>query len=147
MLFIASLINIAVVTLAVLIHYECLVLLSKHMPKTQFKPRFRLVFGVLGALIAHSLEVWLFALAYYWLLQSGNWGQFIGEFDGELLDCVYFSYTLFTTLGFGDIAPVGHIRFLTGIQSLTGLVLITWSASFLYYQMEKYWHGTDTDTD
>jgi len=46
---------------------------------------------------------------------------------------VYFSYTL------GDIEPLGNIRFLAGIESLTGLVLITWTASFLYYEMQRYW--------
>ncbi|HHO59743.1 MAG TPA: two pore domain potassium channel family protein, partial [Thiotrichales bacterium] len=29
--------------------------------------------------------------------------------------------------------------YLTGIESLTGLVLITWTASFLYYEMQRYW--------
>ncbi|MEC4681791.1 MAG: two pore domain potassium channel family protein, partial [Nitrospirota bacterium] len=29
------------------------------------------------------------------------------------------------------------IRFLTGIEALSGLVLITWTASFLYLQMQK----------
>jgi hypothetical protein len=55
------------------------------------------------------------------------------------MDCVYFSFTTFTTLGFGDIAPMGDIRYLTGTESLTGLVLITWTASFLYVEMRKFW--------
>jgi hypothetical protein len=31
-----------------------------------------------------------------------------------------------------------------GIESLTGLVLITWTASFSYLSMERFWgaHGT-----
>lgn len=105
----------------------------------RLKPRLKIVFGVFGALAAHSIEVWIFALAYYQKLKSGLFGHFEGNFDGSLLDCVYFSFTSFTTLGFGDIEPVGHIRFLTGIESLTGLVLITWSASFLFYEMQRYW--------
>ena len=66
-------------------------------------------------------------------------GSLIGNFNGTLLDCVYFSFTTFTTLGFGDIEPNGRLRFLTGIESLTGLVLITWTASFLYFEMQRYW--------
>jgi hypothetical protein len=42
-------------------------------------------------------------------------------------------------LGFGDLAPVGAIRFLSGTEALTGFTLITWSASFLYLEMEAFW--------
>jgi len=52
---------------------------------------------------------------------------------------LYFSFTVYTTVGFGDIYPQGELRFLTGIESLTGLVLITWTASFLYVKMTRYW--------
>ena len=55
------------------------------------------------------------------------------------MDCAYFSFTIYTTLGFGDIVPHGNMRYLTGLESLTGLVLITWSASFLYYEMQRHW--------
>ncbi|MFT4711984.1 MAG: hypothetical protein ACJAVI_003833 [Candidatus Azotimanducaceae bacterium] len=71
--------------------------------------------------------------------QAGGWGYFEGNFTGKLFDCVYFSLTTFTTLGFGDITPQGSIRYLTGIEPLTGLVLITWTASFLYFEMRQYW--------
>jgi len=68
-----------------------------------------------------------------------KWGHLSGEFNGSLMDCAYFSFTVYTTLGFGDIQPNGHLRYLTGIESLTGLVLITWTASFLYFEMQRYW--------
>ena len=138
-IFFATILNCVIVSLAVMIHYECLFHMSKKIPDLPIKPRFRIVVGVFGALIAHSIEVWIFAFAYYFLIKSGQWGSLAGNFNGSLLDCVYFSYTNFTTLGFGDIVPSGDIRFLTGIESLTGLVLITWSASFLFYEMQKYW--------
>lgn len=96
--------------------------------------------GVVGALIAHSVEVWVFAVGYYFQLKNPAFGHMTGEFDGSFWDCVYFSFTTFSTLGFGDIEPHGLVRFLTGIESLTGLVLITWSASFLFIKMQKYWH-------
>jgi len=128
-----------VVTAAVVIHYEILYQLSLLMPKLHFIHRFRIAFGVIGALVAHALEIWLFAITYYFLIIYGGWGYLEGNFDGTLLDCVYFSFTTYSTLGFGDIEPYGNIRFLTGIESLTGLVLITWTASFLYYQMQQYW--------
>jgi hypothetical protein len=64
-------------------------------------------------------------------------GQLEGNYNGTLLDSAYFSFTTYSTLGFGDIQPMGDIRFLTGLESLTGLVLVTWSASFLYFEMQR----------
>ena len=64
-----------------------------------------------------------------------------GDFDGGFVDCVYLSFTCFTTVGFGDVVAIGHIRFLTVLEALTGLVLITWSASFLFLQMEQFWNS------
>jgi hypothetical protein len=134
-----TLINALVVVLAVIIHYECLLRLNDWLPRLNVWSPFRIVVGVLGALVAHALEVWCFALVYYLMAQSGKWGNLTGQFDGSLLDCVYFSFTTYTTIGFGDISPVGDLKFLTGLEALTGLVLITWTASFLFLEMQKYW--------
>lgn len=136
----ATFINIFLVALAVMIHYEFLSRLSHFPDNKPIKPRLRVLKGVVGALIAHSVEVWVFAAGYYFQLKNPAFGTMTGEFDGSFWDCVYFSYTTFSTLGFGDIEPHGLVRFLTGIESLTGLVLITWSASFLFIKMQKYWH-------
>ena len=103
------------------------------------KHRFRIVFGVFGALFAHTIEILLFSVAYFYLPYLEGWGNISGEFNGSFLDCVYFSYTTFTTLGVGDIQPHGLIRHLVGLESLTGLLLITWTASFLYFEMQRYW--------
>jgi len=105
----------------------------------KIKHRLRIVFGVFMALIAHAIEIWIFATAYYIMNKSDSWGKLVGNFDGSLMDCGYFSFATYTTLGFGDIEPLGNLRYLTGIESLTGLVLITWTASFLYYEMQRYW--------
>ena len=128
-----------IIALAVLIHYEFLHRISIVIPRMTIKHRFRIVFAVFGALVAHSIEVWIFSVAYYLLPHVKQWGYLDGNFDGSLMDCLYFSYTTFTTLGFGDIEPHGHIRHLVGLESLTGLLLITWTASFLYYEMQRYW--------
>ncbi|MGB5446476.1 MAG: potassium channel family protein [Psychromonas sp.] len=134
------LVNVFIITLAVLIHYEFLYRISLAIPKMKIKHRLRIVVGVFGALIAHTIEIWLFAIAYYFMPQIHETGYLEGNFDGSLLDCVYFSFTTFTTLGFGDIQPRGNIRLLVGLESLTGLLLITWTASFLYYEMQRYWY-------
>lgn len=132
-------VNALLVAAAVLIHYAFLWRMSQSMPWLRTRYSFRVLVGVFGALIAHSVEVLLFAIAYYVIHWYTDWGHLEGRFDGSLLDCVYFSFTTFTTLGYGDVEAVGDIRHLTGLQALTGFVLITWTASFLYLEMQKYW--------
>ncbi|WP_339668356.1 potassium channel family protein [Dasania marina] len=138
-MFIVSIIITVVVATSVLIHYEFLARMSSYLLVWSFSPRYRIVTGVLVALVAHAIEIWLFAFTYYAMIQTGLWGSLQGHVDGSFLDCVYFSFTSYTTLGFGDIYPTAELRFLTGVESLTGLVLITWTASFLYLAMGKEW--------
>lgn len=132
-------VNCLVVTLAVMVHYEFLSFLTRALKKMRAAHRFRIVAGVLGAMLAHSIEIWIFALAYYFMHGHGHFGDLIGNFTGSLLDCAYFSFTVFTTLGFGDIEPTGPLRFMAGLESLTGLLLIAWTASFLFYEMQRFW--------
>ena len=58
-----------------------------------------------------------------------------------LFDTIYLSATTYSTLGYGDLTPTGHIRFLYGTESLTGLVLITWSASLTFIELQRQWQG------
>jgi hypothetical protein len=134
----AFLINSLLITIAVTIHYEVLRLLSVTIPKLQIKHRLRVIVGVFGTICAHVIEIWMFGLAFYLLTQYGDFGSLGSNFDGSLIDSVYFSFTNYTTVGYGDIEPFGALRFLTGVESLTGLSLITWSASFMFIEMSKF---------
>ena len=138
-LLVLSAINCLVVAVAVLIHYEVLYRLTRWLPKSGVKHQYRIVVGLAGAMFAHIAEIWVFAFTYYLMVVKLGWGSFGGAFENTLRDCFYFSFTTFTTLGFGDIQPYNDVRYLTGIESLTGLVLITWTASFLYLEMQNYW--------
>jgi len=133
------LVNMLVIGLAVVIHYEFLYRITRTMPTLKIRHRFRIVLGVFVALTAHAVEVWLFGVCYFLMNHAQGWGHLVGNFDGSLLDSVYFSFTIYSTLGTGDIEPHGDLRFLVGLESLTGLVLITWTASFLYLEMTRYW--------
>lgn len=132
-------VNLLVIGTAVMIHYEFMYRFTLLMPRMKIRHRFRIVLGVFGALTAHAVEVWIFAVSFYYMHHAEGWGELEGNFAGSIMDCVYFSFTTYTTLGFGDVEPHGDLRFLTGLESLTGLLLITWTASFLYLEMTRYW--------
>ncbi|MGM0951589.1 MAG: potassium channel family protein [Pseudomonadota bacterium] len=134
-----TLLNVFLVCLVVVIHNEALMRMSTMLPKMHRSHHFRLTFSVLGCLTAHALQVWIFATAFYFMHHAEGWGHLAGNFSGTLLDAVYFSFTTFTTLGYGDIEAIGQLRYLTGIEALTGFLLITWSASFLFLEMQRYW--------
>ncbi len=132
------LINILVVSLAVLIHTTSLWQLAR-LIKNISNPQLQMVTGVIGCLVAHAFEIWLFALTFFLLINHFPNHSFLGLDNPSLLDCVYFSFTTFSTLGYGDLTPLGHIRFVAGIESLTGLVLVAWTASFLFLEMKNSW--------
>lgn len=119
--------------LAILLHYEFLARLTK----IKIKYRLSLVFIVVSLLISHILQVLIFAIGFQilYLFDLGN----LTSSTQSFFDFIYFSFTTFSTLGYGDLNPLGHFRFLAGLEALLGFVLITWSASFLYYEMQKYW--------
>jgi hypothetical protein len=45
----------------------------------------------------------------------------------------------YASLGFGDVYPVGVMRLVAGIEALTGLLMIGWTASFTYLEMCRHW--------
>lgn len=144
-MFITYLINTLIVATAVGIHFEMLNWLSIKVPQMTVRNRSRVVIALLGAIFAHLVEIWLFAVAYYFIINYEKIGALEGNFDGSLYDCFYFSISTYTTVGYGDIEPLGDVRFLAGLEALTGLVLITWTASFLFVEMQKFWVRDNQD--
>lgn len=125
--------------ICVLLHYEALSIMSRRLPAIRLRRRARVVVAILGIMLTHVVQVWIFGLTYWLLDHFPTLGRLPGEFDEGALDFVYFSVVTYTTLGFGDIVPVGAIRILAGTEALLGLTLITWSASFTFLEMQRDW--------
>jgi Ion channel len=127
------------VAAAVLMHYEGLTWLASGLLKLRALKRSRVLIGVYGVIILHVVEIWLFGAALWALMRAPSAGHITGVAQPSFLDAIYLSAVTFTTVGFGDLAPVGAVRFLSGTEALTGFILITWSASFLYIEMQEFW--------
>jgi len=134
-----SVLNLLAAAVVVIIHYEALSRIPAIINLLPVKPRLRILFAVFASLVAHIVEIWIFALVYYFQHHADNQASLEGTFDGSLIDAAYFSITTYTTVGFGDIQPIGDLRFLAGIESLVGLLLITWTASFIFIEMQRHW--------
>ncbi|SEO26076.1 Ion channel [Nitrosospira multiformis] len=91
---------------------------------------------MMGLLIAHFLEVGVLPLPYMFVEHEMGFGRIAGITTGDIFDYSSISYT---TVGFGDLVPVGAIRMLSAAEGLAGLSLITWSASFTFLAMQRFW--------
>jgi hypothetical protein len=124
----------------VLVHYEALRFTGRLLPRLPIRPRQRVLVVIATCFGAHLLEIVLYAVAFAALHAHGGFGRIEGQFDATALDFFYFALTSYTTLGIGDVYPVGPMRVVAGIEALNGFLLITWSASFTYLMMQRYWH-------
>lgn len=127
------------VVVAVLLHYEALLIISKSIEKSGLPHRQRILGMAFGVILTHIAEIWLFALVGWWLTEHEGIGALAGYDAFNFLDYVFFSAVSYTTVGYGDIYALGPVRFLYGMLALTGFVLITWSASFTFIEMQKHW--------
>ena len=126
------------IVLTTVTHYEVLRLLSFGLPRVRVRPRAKLLVVMFSAFVAHGIEILLYGLAAYFLIHRLRLGTLAGG-ESSLENCLYFSAETFTSLGFGDFVPGGPLRLLAGAEALNGLLLIGWSASYVYIGMERFW--------
>ncbi len=133
------------VVICVVAHYEALRLISRWVPRPRHQERRGVVYLILCLLVVHMLEIWLFGLVNFVMVQRDGFGTLAGMANVTVFDCVYYSAMVYTTVGFGDIVPEGPIRFSAGMEGITGLTMIAWSASFTFLTMTRNWSNNGTD--
>ena len=131
--------SLVLIALTTLIHYEVLRGLHVGLPTLRIPIRTKLLVVIFGTFVAHVTEIALYAVSLFALIHYGDVGDLGGEKTTTFVECLYFSAETYTSLGLGDIAPLGPVRMLAGVEALNGLLLIAWSASFTYLSMEKFW--------
>lgn len=114
-MFVVALACCLLVVVSTVLHHEVLNGLNAGLPALRIPNRAKLVVVILAA------------------------GSLVGTTGFLLANCMYFSAETYTSLGFGDLTPHGPVRVLAGVEALTGLLLIGWSASFTYISMERFW--------
>ncbi|MFY9287952.1 MAG: ion channel [Alphaproteobacteria bacterium] len=140
--FIGWVIASALVLLTIGIHYEIMRIVSDILIPWGLKKLHdrRIIMLMMAALIVgHILEIWIFAIAMLCITFAPQLGYLSGNYDNTLNSLLYFSAVNYTSLGYGDIHPHGAIRSLFVSETLAGLMMIAWSASFTYLKMEQIW--------
>ena len=105
---------------------------TRQWPKIEadFRPRrnlpvFLALFGVI--LILHLIEIGVWAGVYFWQ-------HCLPDFETSL----YFSGATYTTLGYGDVVLPRPWRLAGVLESLTGVLLLGWSAAFFFTVVSRF---------
>jgi hypothetical protein len=120
-------------------HYRVLLWLGSNTQKFNLERQSQVLVIVIALFLAHIVEIGFYALVYNWSVSLLDLGVFEGAPVGNAMNYLYYSGVIYTTLGLGDIQPLGHIRFITAVEALNGFLLITWSASFTFLAMGRLW--------
>ena len=137
---IVALLCLVLLVATTLLHYEVLTLLGLTLDRVQWPRRLKVVAAVLGCFVGHALGALLYAVGLWWMMRADALhAQPSNAAPWDFSDALAFSAEAYTSLGLGDVLPTGPARLLAGVEALNGLLLIAWSASFLYIEMERYW--------
>ena len=126
------------IALSLYLHFKVLRSVALTMSELHHNIRYQMLTVMTLIFVTHLIEIILFAIAF-WAMANAGTGSLIGAHTSTAADYFYFSIASYTTLGIGDITPDGSMRLVAGIEALTGLLLIAWSASFTYLTMERIW--------
>jgi hypothetical protein len=103
---------------------------------------------VLGAIAAYLLVGMFFAFVYrlVGVVQSGPF--FGAQGDGDLSNCLFFSFVTLTTTGYGNLVPATNPgQSLAVLEALTGqLFLVTAVAKIINSWKPKRWGASGNDT-
>ena len=130
---------------AATIHHESLEFVARaFLARVASRPRRWHVGATMAMLlVAHVIEVVAYGAGMCMIARSTASVGLAGGAPGESLDSlatwIYFSFSCYTSLGIGDLRPVGGVRLFAGTEALVGLLLIGWTASFILLEMRRLW--------
>jgi hypothetical protein len=80
-----------------------------------------LVSAWLGMILVFGLIYWLAGIGMGWGLQAGS-SPVKPDLDG-LVTAIYFSFVTALSIGYGDVIPIGTLRFFAVIEGAAGLLI------------------------
>ncbi|MFT4727209.1 MAG: hypothetical protein ACI9UN_001704 [Granulosicoccus sp.] len=126
--------------IVVLMHHETLIFVTQWLlPQFSMPRRWHVAATVIILISAHVAEIIVYGAGLFLVGEIWQFGTLSGDGIPTFQTYLYFSFASYTSLGIGDIFPIGHIRLLTGIEALLGLLMIGWTASFLFLEMRSFW--------
>lgn len=136
---------IAMVISVVVVHFEGMILFGRiytryrRSHRQSAVGRHMMIGLICGLLLLHVMSIIVFGVGIFSVLQFPGTGSISGGHSASLLDALYLSAITYSTVGFGDLAPKGPIRWVAGAEALVGLMMVAWSASFAFREMSRHW--------
>ncbi len=142
---VTGLVAVVLVGVTSLIMYEALRFAWRFMARSRWRHG-RILYALAIPFGVHVVAIWIYGVTYFVFIQNFvGLGTLVSINAQEHIDALslltsgYFSAATYTSLGFGDIVPIGHMRMIAGAEALNGLLLIGWSVTFSFLTMEEFW--------
>lgn len=130
----AVLLSAALLAICTAVQYLALRPVSDVLAKRGWTVGGALALCIATVTLAHVIEAAIYAAAFLWASEGLDIGRLTAPQgkapDPDWMDYFYFSLVNYTTLGRGDLAPTGHLRFITAMEAFHGFLMITASGSF-----------------
>lgn len=134
------LICLVFILVLVLMHHETLMFITRwFLPRFKYPRRWHVAATVILLVTVHVAEIVVYGAGLYVVGEIWGMGSLLGDEALTFQTYLYFSFASYTSLGIGDIFPIGSLRVLTGLEALLGLLMIGWTASFLFLEMRTFW--------
>lgn len=118
-------------------HYEAIRALDRFARRAERPyPTLLVVISCLVGL--HLLEIGAYALLFVLSVGPLGLGAFQGAAPASPMDYFYYAAEAYASLGYGDVYPTGALRLIASIAPLNGILLLTWSGSFLFSLVEDW---------
>ena len=144
-MFLFILVTTLAITASVLLHLGATQVLIPLWQRNNRLMRWRIAVLIVVYIVVHLVEVAFFTLAIDTLLQDGSYGHLEGVQVESARSLFYYSAITYTTVGYGDITPLGDIRVFAAIEALTGMVLVAWTASAIFTVMNRIWRAQQAE--
>lgn len=135
---ICAIISVLMVMITVTMHYEIKRFIWNILPRLKRRPRLMMNFIILTLMAGHTISIWMYGITY-WVLDKHLGIHGLGGQHEDSFISYIFSAATYSSLGLGDIFPLGALRMLMTVEVVNGLLMIGLSVTLTYFVMERFW--------
>ena len=128
----AFLLSIIAVLATSILHYESVHRLDLLARRPASRRHFSMLLIICSIIAVHLADIFFYSLIYRFAIDVLHIGSVSSATITSPMEMFYFAAETYSSLGQGDLLPIGAIRIISSISSLNGLLLLAWSGSFLY---------------
>jgi potassium channel LctB len=129
-------IALVAIGLATTSHFLSLRALKNYVVSSDLSAYLKLIAVVYGITFSQLIAAFWFAVGFLLSIEIGL-GDLQGSSSLYFIEIYYFSLINLTTLGLAQLEPIGHLSFLSGLEAMTGFLLVSCSASLIFKTMNQ----------